>query len=160
MEAKSLTAVARHFGFVAETDGPNDGAWVTFLQRFTNNHPGDSWCASFVSVVLDISYRGRSPLKRSANCDDLLNQAHKLGWVVPAGAPPQEDDLFFYVKPGSAETPYGDAHHIGIVTGVQSGVVGIAGNTSSDGASSNGTGVFEHGLSKANIVYVRLPKVI
>jgi hypothetical protein len=147
----SLTAIARHFLFVREVGAPNDGAWVSFMQRRTGNSPGDSWCASFVCLVLDIAYRSLTPLVRSASCQVLLDDARRHGFVLPAGTPPAVDDLFFYVN------DEGHAHHVGIVTGV-SPLTGIAGNTSEDGRSSNGTGVFEHPINAS--VFVRLPKGI
>ena len=168
----SLAAVARRFDFVRES-APNDGVWVSWFLRHTGNKPGEAWCASFVSVVLSIAYRGQSPLKPTAGCKEMLAEATAKGFAVvgapaiaareatetepavaavPAGAPvPQEDDIFFYMKDGLP-------HHVGIVTRVHGGaVVGIAGNTSQDGASSNGTGVFEHDLAHVPMVFVRVP---
>ncbi len=141
----SLTVLARRLNFIRET-APNDGAWVSFIQRWTGNHPGDSWCASFVCLILDIAYKGQSPLVKSAACRVLLAEAAAKGWIVDV---PQKDDLFFYVKNGVA-------HHCGIVSEVLNDgtVVGVAGNTSEDGTSSNGTGVFEHAIQPA--IYVRL----
>lgn len=143
----SLSVLARRLNFIRET-APNDGAWVTFIQRFTHNAPGDSWCASFVSLLLDVAYRGRSPLAKSAACRVLLAEAARKGWIVTE---PQVDDLFFYVKDGVA-------HHVGICSGVEP-LVGIAGNTNETGESSNGTGVFEHELkTSSRIVFVRAPR--
>lgn len=155
MSLASPSVIARRFSFVTETDGPNDGTWVSFFQRFTGNRPGDSWCASFVSLVLDITYRGISPLRRTASCDNLLAEATRKGFVALADGKPQVDDLFFYVRTAPGVS---DAHHVGIVTEVTAaGVVGIAGNTSADGRSSNGTGVFEHTIAPG-AVFVRLPR--
>lgn len=151
MTRASLTAIARHLLFVREVGGPNTGAWVTLFQRRTGNAPGDSWCASFVCFVLEVAYFGNSPLVRSAACQVLLDYARSKGFVVPEGQPPAIDDLFFYVNDA------GHAHHIGIVTGL-SPLTGIAGNTSEDGQSSNGTGVFEHAITAH--VFVRLPEGI
>jgi hypothetical protein len=148
MTRASLIAVFRHLLFVRES-APNDGFWVNFIQRFTGNRVGDSWCASVVSLVLDIAYRGKSPIGKSAACQVLLDRARAKGFVV--SGEPQPEDLFFYVNAA------GRAHHVGIVTSVHP-LVGIAGNTSPDGASSNGTGVFEHAISAR--VFVRLPKEI
>lgn len=141
----SLSVVARRFAFVRETGGPNDGAWVNFIQRATGNLPGASWCMSFVYLVTDIACRGRSPLKRSGACQAVLDHARANGWVVTA---PAVDDLFFYVDAA------GHAHHVGIVTALNP-LTGIAGNTSEDGRSSNGTGVFEHAINATT--FVRLP---
>ncbi len=59
----------------------------------------------------------------------------------------------------SLDPATGRAHHVGIVT-VLDPLTSIAGNTSEDGLSSEGTGVFEHALHVApsRIAFVRLPK--
>lgn len=64
---------------------------------------------------------------------------------------PVPGDLFIYVN------SVNHAHHIGIYTGDGQG---IAGNTSEDGTSSNGTVVAEHGLTTnpARIKYVHYPR--
>jgi hypothetical protein len=149
MMKASLTTCARRLNYIRETDGQNLGAWVEFLQRFCGGVPGDSWCADFVSVILDVAYHGHSPLPKTGACQPILNAGRAKGWEVHT---PQADDLFFYVDDA------GNAHHIGIVTGV-SPLVGIAGNTSEDGLSSNGTGVFEHALAvnPKHITFLRLP---
>jgi hypothetical protein len=146
----SLTAVARHLLFVRETDGPNRGAWVSFFQRFCGGVDGDSWCSDFVSVVCDIAYHGRSPLVRSGSSQARLLAARAKGFIVTV---PAVDDLYYFVGPD------GHAHHEGIVTEVRP-LTGIAGNTSVDGTSRNGTGVFEHGLTARapQVVFARLPK--
>lgn len=146
MTTASLSVLARRLNFIRET-APNDGAWVSWIQRFTGNQPGDSWCASFVCMILDVAYRGKSPLVKSASCRVLLADAARHGWIVDRAEP---DDLFFYVKDAVA-------HHVGIVSNVTpSTIEGIAGNTSEDGTSSNGTGVFEHAIQPA--IFVRIPK--
>jgi hypothetical protein len=142
----SLSAVARHFLFVRETDGPNRGAFVELFQRFTGNSPGDSWCCSFESWVEDVAYRGHAPTPRTASCAYKLSQATAKGYVVST---PEIDDLYFFIESGVA-------HHVGIVTGI-SPLTGIAANTSPDGLSTNGIGVFEHEIHAHEIVFVRLP---
>lgn len=141
----SLTAVARHLAFIRETEGPNRGAWVGFLQRFCNGQDGESWCADFVSVVLDIAFHGRSPLAATSSTRVMLAEATRKGLLVAVARP---DDLYFYVRAD------GTPHHVGIVTDVAP-LVGIAGNTSEDGLSSNGTGVFEHDIG-GRMVFVRV----
>lgn len=150
MIVASLTAVARHLSFIRETEGPNEGAWVEFLQRFTGGLLGDAWCADFVSFVLDVAYHGKRMLPCSGSTPRLLDAAKAKGFVVPT---PAVDDLYFFLKDN------GQPHHVGIVTAIAP-LVGIAGNTSPDGTSSEGTGVFEHPISVAasRIVFVRLPK--
>lgn len=149
----SLTAVARHLLFIRETLGPNRGYWVEWLQRQFGGIPGDSWCAYFVSLVLEIAYMGDPPLHGTGSTKTLLAQATTKGYRLPEGTPPQPEDLYFFVS-----LPEGIPHHVGIVTGVNP-LTGIAGNTSPDGKSANGTGVFEHALHETpNLVLVRLPR--
>lgn len=145
----SLSVVARRLSFIREADGANRGAWVNLLQRFCDGVEGDSWCSDFVSFVEDVAYRGHSPSRRTGSCQAKLDHARAKGWVV---AEPRVDDLFFFV------TDAGHAHHVGIVTASQP-LTGIAGNTSYDGRSSNGDGVYEHALRvlPKHIVFVRLP---
>lgn len=146
----SLSAVARRFLFVREIEGPNRGAWVSFFQRFCGGKDGDSWCSDFSSVVCDIAYHGRPPIRKSGSSNARLVEARAKGFVVST---PQVDDLFFFVDAS------GRAHHEGIVTAIGP-LEGIAGNTSPDGLSSNGTGVFEHVLNvpASRIVFVRFPR--
>lgn len=142
----SLSAIAAHLNFIRETGGPNRGHWVGYIQRQAGGSDGDSWCAEFICLVLQVAYSGVSPLPTTGSCQRMLDAASAKGWVVTT---PQVDDLFFYVN------DVGRAHHVGIVTGVDP-LTGIAGNTSPDGLSDNGTGVFDHPISAH--VFVRLPK--
>lgn len=148
----SLSAVARRLTFIRETEGPNKGYWVNFLQRFCGGVEGDSWCADFESFVEDIAYKGKNPTPRSGSTSAKLEYCMKKGLVV---VKPQADDIYFYVTDG------GLAHHIGIVTGTTP-LTGIAGNTSVDGLSTNGDGVYEHILTvpAKNIIFARLPIVV
>lgn len=145
----SLSAVAKRFDFVRETEGPNRGYFVAYFLRYTNTEEGQPWCAAFLSKVLDIAYKGKSPLIKSASTVVLLSLARQKGWVVQT---PQVDDLYFFIRDD------GTAHHVGAISGV-SPSRGIAGNTSSDGLSSNGDGVYDHELNvlPKSIVFVRLP---
>lgn len=147
----ALVTLARLFLFVRETKGANRGVWVELFLKYTDNQPGDSWCCSFVSFLLSIYYSGKSPLTKTASCATLLGQAQKLGYMLPKGTTPEQGDLFFYLD------TTGHAHHVGIVTGVAGlTTIGIAGNTSEDGKSSDGTGVFEHAIA-GRMAIVRLP---
>jgi len=148
----SLSAIARRLNFVRETEGPNRGAWVSLFQRFSGGQDGDSWCCDFVSFIEDIAYHGKAPSRRTGSCDLKLSDARFKGFIVAA---PQPDDLYFFI------TDVGHAHHVGIVTIVSEvGFAGIAGNTSEDGLSTNGTGVFEHliHVEPSHVVFVRLPQ--
>lgn len=146
----SLATIARRLNFIRETEGPNRGAWVAMLQRFCNGIDGDSWCSDFASFVCDVAYHGRPPLRKSGASHARLSEASAKGYVEPVAA---VDDLYFFVDAA------GHAHHEGIVTSIAP-MKGIAGNTSEDGKSSNGVGVFEHelNLGPGRIVFVRLPR--
>lgn len=148
----SLVAIARRFNFVREVGGANTGAWVSLFQRFAGGEDGESWCCDFESYVEMIAYRGRAPGMRTGSCQQKLDHARGRGWVV---TDPRVEDLYFFINAA------GHAHHIGIVTAIGT-LTGIAGNTSEDGASSNGTGVFEHTLTvpRSLIVFVRLPSTV
>lgn len=147
--ADAIVAVARRLSFIRETDGANRGLWVEFILRFTGNVAGESWCMAFVSLILAIVYRGKSPLLKTASCQDALTDARKKGYVTAAPTP---GCLVFSVANGRA-------HHVAICTATPTAdaIPVIAGNTSEDGKSSNGTGVFEHPVSRADKVYVQLP---
>jgi hypothetical protein len=148
MTPASLTAVAKRLDFIRETLGPNRGFWVNFLQRYCRGQAGDSWCCDFVSVVLDVAYMGKAPLALTGSTKAMLSQATVKGFVVTV---PHVDDLYFFVRPD------GTPHHVGIVTDTFP-LTGIAGNTSEDGLSSDGTGVFEHQIPAGpRTVFVRLP---
>lgn len=131
----SLLGLARSYIDVRETEGPNCGPQVRVFQHFTGNGDGDSWCCSFVCYLLNKA--GNTTFKKSGACQDIYAQAKTLGRVIEK---PEVGCLFVYV------TDEDHAHHIGIITGVTP-LTGIAGNTSADGVSSNGTGVFEHTLN-------------
>jgi len=138
---------ARRWLFVRETMGQNRGVFVEAIQRIGDGKPGDSWCMDFVSLVLWVCYQGSSGLPRTGSCDVALAVAKDKGWVVND---PKPGDLAF-----SMTTP-NDAHHVAIVTG-DNPLTAIAGNTSRDGSSSNGDGVYEHAISRANKLFVRIP---
>jgi hypothetical protein len=143
----SLTAVARHLLHVRETRGPNRGFWVSKLQRECGGRPGDPWCADFVSFVLDVAYMGKPPLAPTGSTKAMLTQATVKGYGVTV---PRVDDLYFFVRGD------GTPHHVGIVTDTLP-LSGIAGNTSEDGLSSDGVGVFEHPIASGpRTVFVRL----
>lgn len=153
MEAASTVAVARRLAFVREVSGANRGAWVEFIQRFCHGVPGDSWCADFVSLVLDVAYHGRPPLKPTGSTASMLAEAKAKGYLLKDGTAAEAEDLYFYLRAD------GTPHHVGIVTTPGAPPIGIAGNTSEDGSSPNGIGVFEHALpAAARVAYVRLPK--
>lgn len=150
MSMHPLVMLARLFRFVRETQGANRGVWVGLFQRYTGNLAGESWCCSFVSFLLSIAYQGASPLLKTGSCAAMLAESRIKGYALAEGTAPLPGDLFFYL------TATGHAHHVGIVTSA-SPLTGIAGNTSPDGLSDNGTGVYEHGIGSAGLAFVRLP---
>lgn len=135
--------LARDWLFVREHGGQNCGVWVGVIQRVTGNEQGDSWCASFVSLILGLAFYGGTPLLRTGSTVEMLTAAREKGWVVME---PSVGDLFFYVHDD------GTPHHVGFVTQTAP-LFGIAGNTSVDGTSSNGDRVAEHPIV-GNIVFV------
>jgi hypothetical protein len=149
----SLSVIARRLSFIRETDGPNAGSWVNWLQRHGGDGvEGDSWCADFESVVEDIAYKGKAPLPRTGSCQTKLEYAMKtrLGGRGAAGG---RRVLLRQRRRDTRITSASSPHPI------PSSPASL-GNTSADGASSNGDGVWEHELnvSRAHIVFVRLPQ--
>lgn len=150
-DRERLIQQARNFGFVREVGSPNHGLWVGIFQRFVGIADGQSWCAAFVCFVLAIIVDGRDllPFPATGVCEEIHQWAvtHNKIVSLEQGLP---GDLYLYV------TPEGHAHHVGILTAPwHDGPDGIAGNTSRDGKSSNGDGVYEHTLT-AGIVIVRV----
>jgi hypothetical protein len=145
--------VARMFLYVREA-APNAGFKVEAIQKWCGGSKGESWCCYFATMVLDICYQGKAPIPRLGACQNVYNLAKRNGWLT---GKPVAGDLFLYVDSND------HAHHIGIVT-VDGGAIGIAGNTSEDGTSSNGSGVFEHAIStnplKVKYVHYRQPQVL
>lgn len=131
----SPTIIARQFLFVREVP-QNRGLRVNAIQKWCGGQSGDSWCCQFATMILDICFQGNSPIPRLGAVQDVYNLAQKNNWMTTN---PVVSDLFIYVDSNN------HAHHIGFVT-VNGGKVGIAGNTSPDGKSSNGNGVYEHEL--------------
>lgn len=147
-----LIDVARLFLHVREIRddrgaGTNRGLRVEAIQKWAGGQSGDSWCMEWVWMCVDLFTGGRAPIAREQVCHDLLTIATRRGWLVPE---PQIDDIALSVDAN------GHAYHVGIVTNV-SPLTTIAGNTSEDGRSANGVGVFEHEVSSHGKRFVRLP---
>ena len=136
--------IARQYLYVREA-GANRGLRVEAIQHWSQGQFGDSWCMEFATMVLDICYQGESPIPRCGSCEDVHQLAITNDWIVTDAQP---GDLFLYL------TPEGHAHHVGIVTEVGP-LKAIAGNTSEDGASSNGDRVAEHPITATT--FIRLP---
>lgn len=143
----SPTDVARQYRFVLE-EGQNRGPRVESIQRWCEGVAGDSWCCEFATMILDICFQGKSPIPPLRAVQSVYELAIKNNWMTDH---PIKDDLFIYVN------NVDHAHHIGIFTENWNG---IAGNTSVDGASSNGNGVFEHLLTanKDHIKFIHYPR--
>jgi hypothetical protein len=145
---KDVIAIARLFRFVRETS-QNQGQRVNAIQTWSGGADalGTSWCAWFVTMVLDLAYQGKSPIPRMGSVQAIRDLAQSHGWVVNV---PQVGDLFLYIN---AEN---HAHHIGFVSNLEP-LSGIAGNTSSDGTSSNGDGVYDHPISAHTFIHLVAP---
>jgi len=139
----------QYVGWVKEASGMNDGPWVEAIQRLTGTKRGDPWCASFVTMVLDIAYRGNNPLKRSASCDVLLEDARAKGWLKDT---PEVGDVFLVMK-----TPT-DAVHTGIVISVGKLSVKCTEGNTNEGGSRDGWGVFSRQRKIAGLKFIRLPE--
>lgn len=149
--------IARLFLFVRELPG-NKGLRVEAIQKWGGGSAGDSWCAWFVTMVLDLRDQGKCPLARTGSCDVILQWARANKCIVTE---PQPGDVYLVVR---TENP-NDAHHTGLVTTMlyddnnvrKFGQ--ISGNTSEDGTSDNGDRVAERAIKyrPANHVFVRVP---
>lgn len=150
MRVYEPVAIARQFKFVRETLGPNRGVWVEAFQRIGDGRAGDPWCMDFASAVLWICYQGPSPLPRTGSCQLAYDVAKQGGFLVDL---PQPNDVFFRIGVG------GHAEHAGFVTQTYPDRIGsISGNTSENGLSRDGTGVFEHDIPLVpSLVFARLP---
>ena len=133
---RDIIETARQFDYVREA-GQNRGLRVEAIQHWSSGQFGDSWCAEFATMVLDIAFKGKAPIERQGGAQDIREVCRKNGWITNT---PEVGDLFFYVDGND------HAHHVGFVTQLDP-LMGIAGNTSEDGKSDNGTGVFEHEIS-------------
>lgn len=94
-------------------------------------------------MLLDVWYEGLSHIPRTPGCDVVLESARGEGRLTSV---PEVGMLYLRLR-----SPH-DAHHIGFVTDVSrwntEHVLGtISGNTSRDGTSSNGDGVYEHDIT-------------
>jgi hypothetical protein len=150
MMCYDAVAIARQFAFVHEAQqlGQNKGTRVEAIQHWSLGQPGDSWCAEFATMVLDLCFQGDSPVGRLQACEDIHSLAAEKHWLA---ATPAVGDLVLSINAD------GRAHHVGIVTATHP-LTAIAGNTSRDGASSNGDGVYEHTISPSNKLYVHYPR--
>src|SRR3990167_6042373 len=152
----TLLELARQFRFVRELEG-NRGQRVEAIQKWGGGKPGDSWCAFWVTMVLDLFYEGKSLLARTGSCDVILQHARHEKWIVET---PEPGDLYLNVRNVI------DAYHVGFCTSgffddpIKGRCFGqISGNTSEDGTSANGDRVSERPIKydKAKHVFLRVP---
>lgn len=146
----NVVEIARLFLFVreAQEQGQNRGLRVEAIQKWGGGLPGDSWCAWWATMVLDLFFKGQSPVPRMGSCEAIHQLAQTNGWVTET---PSEGDLALAINSA------GIAHHIGIVT-QSDPLVTIAGNTSADGSSANGDRVAEHPVSRETYTFVAYPR--
>lgn len=138
--AEQIVKTARTYINVVEDPlGSNSGPLIDDWLAFVGGIPGDPWCAAFSCVVVHEArmLEKMPPLefRRSSGALLLLiiNDALKTD-------DPQPGDLIIWDHGGGRG-------HVSIKTG---DVSHIAGNTSPDGKSRNGTGVYEHGYDPAD----------
>ena len=152
----NILDIARLFLFVRELPG-NRGQRVEAIQRWAGGVPGDSWCAFWVTMVLDLFYEGKSRLARTGSCDVILQAARDNKWIVET---PEPGDLYLNVR------NVNDAYHVGFTTSpffddpIKGRSFGqIAANTSEDGLSANGDRVSERAIRYdiTKHVFVRVP---
>lgn len=146
----------RCFKHLREATGNNDGARVEGVQTWGGGKKGDSWCCWLFTMVLDMYFKGylgkESPIPREGACEAVHKLVQTKNWFTEI---PEIGDGYLFIN---AE---GLAHHIGMVTEkLAKGFKGIAGNTSEDGKSSNGTGCFEHEFlyNYNKIVFFKYPR--
>lgn len=132
----------------------NTGVWVGVVQATTQT-PGQSWCASFVSLVLGIAFEGKNPLPRTASCDVILEHARDQGWLSDT---PDVGDVFLCLRSPT------DAYHTGFVLNVLPGKVEtIEGNSNDDGSANGDRACKREGdrareLAPGKLVFVKYPR--
>lgn len=148
--AEEVLYQARKLRFIREAGGQNVGQRVEAIQKWCGGVAGESWCAYFATMVLDIVFEGASPIPRMGSVQQIRDLAKKKGWITTTPVP---GDLFIYVNAQD------HGHHIGFyVSGGTRKPKGIAGNTDESGTSSNGDRVAEHDLYRGKIEYAHLPE--
>ncbi len=143
--------IARSFLFVREAATQNRGLRVEAIQHWSAGEFGDSWCAEFLTMVLDIAYQGNAPIPRQGSCEAIRQIGLAKGWITTQ---PSAGDIYLRVTNNHA-------HHIGfLVSGVPATgtFVSLSGNTNTTGAS-NGDGVYEHPvISMDSDTFIHLPE--
>jgi hypothetical protein len=146
-----IDEVFRCFRHLREAN-QNTGLRVEAVQKFGGGQKGDSWCCWLLTMVIDLYWCGHLekpeseiPIRRLGACDDVLDICLKKNWMAIRPVNDGGDYIYFYVRNPEGKTAKEmDAYHIGLVTDAkQTDFRGISGNTSEDGLSSNGNGVYE-----------------
>ncbi len=143
MLAEAIVATARKYQGVVEqppgsnsNSGPEIDQWLAFVHQ----PPGSSYCAAFACSVVHAARTdlamGALQCKKSASALHLL----ELNADLKTDDPQPGDLIVFDHGRGLG--------HVAIKTGPSTS---IAGNTSPDGKSRNGTGVFEYDPSDPKI---------
>lgn len=138
----------RRFDYVREAKEQNTGQRVEGIQRWGGGAKGQSWCCYWATMMLDVWYQGSAPIPRLGACEDVHQLARSNGWLTDE---PEVGDIVLTVNDAD------HAHHIGILTAMEP-LTAIAGNTSADGKSSNGNGVYENTISMTNKRFVKYPR--
>lgn len=144
----TILDIARLFLYIRESATQNRGLRVEAIQHWSVGQFGDSWCAEFATMMLDIFFQGNAPIPRQGGVEAIRQLAATNGWLTTT---PEVGDLVVSV------TDAGVGHHIGILTNLDP-LTSIAGNTSADGVSSNGDRVAEHQIVGALKVFIHYPR--
>lgn len=144
----NIIDIARCFKGVREA-GENKGLRVEAIQHYSGGQEGDSWCAEMVWMWMDLSSNQNPIFDRVQSCE-VIHQ-----WGIKnnrTSNEPNPGNLVLSINPNTNL-----AHHVGLITSINP-LMSIAGNTSEDGISSNGDGVYEHIISPENKVYISIEK--
>ena len=123
--------------FVAQNDlgtcenprGSNSGVRVDQMLKNCGLDSGYPWCAAAVVTWLLEATGGLSGIRRSAGCDELMQQAQVYNALRTQ---PQVGDVFFRLNPQNKA----DANHTGLVAEVfdDGDFLALAGNTNDEGS--------------------------
>jgi hypothetical protein len=149
----ALVATARKYRNARESAGPNtdNGGFIDQCLAAIGGHPGQSWCAAAVSAfVKETAEQMGIKVNFHPSLSALRMLSKNPDLVV---TDPQPGDIVIWDHTVDPAKPAG---HVGILTdvvrvdGQVAGMEAIAGNTSPDGKSREGTGVFEHAVDYPN----------
>lgn len=152
----AVVVQAMTLDYIRETE-PNAGPRVFGLQLWGGGSMRDNWCAEFVSVVFDMVFGGYSPFGLTTACEEYRAIARAKGWLTDDATKVKAGDLILSIDPTTKL-----AHHIAIAVDAllpqfndgAASITAVAGNTSPDGLSTNGTGVFYHPVPLTNKEFI------